>query len=475
MTAADDSVDICVIGAGSGGLVTAYAASHMGRRTALIEGMRMGGDCLNFGCVPSKALLAAGKAAHGMRHTRRFGITPHEPEIDFAAVNRHVRDVIATIEPNDSVERYRSFGVDVITGHARFVSPGSVEVEGRTIRARRFVIATGSRAVIPPIPGLDSVPAFTNETLFDNQVLPEHLIVIGGGPIGSEMAQAHRRLGSRVTVLDMGPLLPHDDPELTAVVKESMTDDGIGIIEHVAVREVSGEAGRITVSCDRNGEALVFEGTHLLVAAGRRPNTADLGLDAAGIAHDRSGIRVDRRLRTTNRRVFAIGDCAGGFQFTHLASYHAGIVIRNALLRLPAKVNLGAFPWVTYTDPELAHVGLTEDAARRRHGTVTVLRFPCAENDRAIAERRTRGLVKVVTTPRGRILGATVVAAHAGELIAPWVLAIGSGLKIGAVAGMIAPYPTLSEISKRAAGSFYTPRVFGKGMKRLAGLLARFG
>ena len=471
----DDRVDICVIGAGSAGLVTAYAASHMGRKVVLIEGHLMGGDCLNFGCVPSKALLAAGKVAHTMRHPERFGIAPVVPNVDFAAVNRHVREVIATIEPNDSVERYESFGVDVITDHARFVSPDSVEAGGRKIRARRFVIATGSRAAIPPITGLDTVPHFTNETLFDNTELPEHLLVIGGGPIGSEMAQAHRRLGSRVTVLDMGPVLPNDDPELVAVVKESMVDDGIDLVERIAIREVSGEAGRIAIAFEKEGEMNVVEGTHLLVAAGRRPNIETLGLEAAGIESDRRGIRVDQRLRTTNRRAFAIGDCAGGFQFTHLASYHAGIVIRNVLFRLPARVNLKAFPWVTYTDPELAHVGMKEDEARKQHGAVTVLRFPCAENDRATAERRTDGLIKVVTTPKGRILGATIVAAHAGELIVPWVLAIGSGLKIGAMAGMIAPYPTLSEISKRAAGSFYTPRVFGPGMKRLVSFLARFG
>ncbi len=472
---ADDRFDICVIGAGSGGLVTSYAASHMGRKVALIEGHRMGGDCLNFGCVPSKALLAAGKVAHTMRHAGSFGIAPVEPEVDFAAVNRHVREIIATIEPNDSVERYESFGVDVITDHAHFVSPDTVEAGERKIRARRFVIATGSRAAIPPITGLDAVPHFTNETLFDNTELPEHLLVIGGGPIGSEMAQAHRRLGSRVTVLDMGPVLPHDDPELVAVVKESMVADGIDLIERIAVREVSGEAGRIAISFEKEGEMNVVEGTHLLVAAGRKPNIETLGLEAAGIESDRRGIGVDHRLRTTNRRAFAIGDCAGGFQFTHLASYHAGIVIRNVLLRLPARVNLKAFPWVTYTDPELAHVGMKEEEARKQHGAVTVLRFPCSENDRAIAERRTDGLIKVVTTPKGRILGATIVAAHAGELITPWVLAIGSGLKIGAMAGMIAPYPTLSEISKRAAGSFYTPRVFGPGMKRLVRFLARFG
>ncbi len=474
MTAAD-RFDICVIGAGSGGLVTAYAASHMGRRVALIEGHRMGGDCLNFGCVPSKALLAAAGVAHTMRRGPGFGIAAVEPDVDFAAVNRHVREAIAAIEPNDSVERYESFGVEVIASHARFVAPDAVEAGGRTLRARRFVVATGSRPAMPPIPGLDAVPRFTNETLFDNRERPAHLLIIGGGPVGCEMAQAHRRLGSEVTVLARRTLLPGDDPELVAVVRRAMAAEGVAVVEHAAIDEVSGKAGNIAVAFRREGNAATARGTHLLVAAGRRANTESLGLEAAGIASGPRGIRVDRRLRTTNRRVFAVGDCAGGFQFTHLASHHAGIAIRNVLLRIPAKVDLKAFPRVTYTDPELAHVGLSEAEARERKGAVTVLRFPLAENDRAVTERLTEGLIKVVTTARGRILGASIAAPHAGELIAPWILAIHSGLGIGAVAGMIAPYPTLGEISKRAAGSFYTPRVFGPGMKRLVGFLSRFG
>jgi pyruvate/2-oxoglutarate dehydrogenase complex dihydrolipoamide dehydrogenase (E3) component len=472
---AEKKFDLCVIGAGSGGLSVAYGASHMGASVALIEGHKMGGDCLNFGCVPSKALLAAGHAAHAMRHAGRFGIEGVEPAVDFTAVAAHVRDVIATIEPNDSVERYRGFGVDVITDHGRFTGPDRVEAGGRTIRARRFVIATGSSAAVPPIPGLDGVPYFTNETIFENTERPAHLLIIGGGPIGCEMAQAHRHLGSTVTILDMAKILPKDDPELVEVVKKSLLDDGVDLLEEIAVKSVSGEAGRIVVTYERDGAVAEIEGSHLLIAAGRKPNIGDLGLDAAGVAHERSGITVDDRLRTSNRKIYAIGDCAGGFQFTHLANYHAGIVIRNVLLRLPAKVNLKALPWVTYTDPEMAHVGLAEAQARARHGDVTVLRFPLSENDRAIAERATEGFVKVVTDRKGRILGASIVGAHAGELLQPWVLAMSSGLKIGALAGMIVPYPTLGEINKRAAGTFYTPKVFGEGMKRAVRFLSRFG
>ena len=472
---ADERFDVCVIGAGSGGLSTAYAASHMGARVALIEAHAMGGDCLNFGCVPSKALLAAGHAAHAMRRADRFGVGAVEPEIDFAAVNRHVRDTIATIEPNDSVERYAGFGVEVIRARARFTGRDSVEAGGRAIRARRFVLATGSRPAAPPIPGLDATPYFTNETLFDNAVRPDRLIVIGGGPIGCEMAQAHRRLGGRATVLDRGTILPRDDPEPVAVVRRSLVRDGVELLENVSVAGVSGEAGRVAIACEKDGRRFEVEGSHLLVAAGRVPNVEDMGLEAAGVEFDRRGVKVDARLRTTNPRIYAIGDCAGGFQFTHLANHHAGIAIRNILLRLPAKAKPKALPWVTYTDPELAHVGVTEDRARKERGDVVVLRFPYRENDRAIAERRTEGFVKAVATRRGGILGASIVGAGAGEAIQPWALSMSAGLGVGALAGTIAPYPTLGEINKRVAGSFYAPRVFGDGVKRLVRFLGRFG
>jgi pyruvate/2-oxoglutarate dehydrogenase complex dihydrolipoamide dehydrogenase (E3) component len=476
MSDATINVDICVIGAGSAGLSVAAGASQLGASTVLIERDRMGGDCLNTGCVPSKALLAASKAARRWRKESAFGVNYAPPGVDVAAVNRHVHDVIAAIAPNDSVERFEGLGVQVIKGTARFTGPREVEVDGMRIRARRIVIATGSSAAVPPIPGLDRVPYLTNETVFENVELPQHLIIIGGGPIGLEMAQAHRGLGSEVTVLEAARILPKDDPEAADLLRQHLAGEGI------AIRE----GGRITrIEPEENGIAAVIEtergeeriaGSHLLVAAGRRPNVTGLDLERAGIAYGPRGIEVDARLRTTNPHAFAIGDVAGGPQFTHVAGYHAGIVIRNALFRLPAKVDYRALPWVTYTDPELAQVGLTEAQAREAHGDdIVVLRWPYHENDRAQAERETQGFVKAVTTKSGRILGATILGAHAGELIHVWVLAISQGLNIKAIANMIAPYPTLGEISKRAAGSFYTPKLFSKRTKRLVRFLSRFG
>jgi pyruvate/2-oxoglutarate dehydrogenase complex dihydrolipoamide dehydrogenase (E3) component len=469
--------DICVIGAGSAGLSVAAGASQLGASTVLIEGHRMGGDCLNTGCVPSKALLAAAKAARRWDGEQAFGVTYSPPSIDFAAVNRHVHDVIAAIAPNDSVERFEGLGVKVIKGTARFVGPREVAVDGTRIRARRVVIATGSSAAVPPIPGLDCGRYFTNETVFDNAELPRHLIVIGGGPIGLEMAQAHRALGSEVTVLEASRVLPKDDPELTLLLRQRLVGEGIAIREQVKVTRIEPEGNGVAavLESEGGGEERIA-GSHLLVAAGRRPNVAGLDLEKAGIEFGPRGIKVDARLRTTNRRAFAIGDVAGGPQFTHVTSYHAGIVIRNALFRLPARVDYRSLPWVTYTEPELAQAGLTEEQARAAHGgDVTVLRWPYHDNDRAQTERETHGLVKAVATRSGRILGASILGAQAGELIQVWVLAIGQGLNVKALAGMIAPYPTLGEISKRAAGSFFTAKLFGERTKRLVRLLSRFG
>jgi pyruvate/2-oxoglutarate dehydrogenase complex dihydrolipoamide dehydrogenase (E3) component len=384
--------------------------------------------------------------------------------------------VIATIAPNVSTARFEGLGATVIHASARFTGPREVVAGDRRIRARRFVVATGSAPAAPPIPGLDRVPYLTNETIFDNTVRPDHLIVIGGGPIGMEMAQAHARLGARVTVLEAAQALAKDDPELAALLCNRLLAEGIVIRERVKIARIEqGPEGIAAILDGPQGEEFV-SGSHLLVAAGRRPNVADLDLEKAGIAHGRQGIIVDARLRTTNRHVFAIGDVAGGPQFTHVAGYHAGIVIRNALFRIPAKVDYRALPWVTYTDPELAHVGLAEAAARERHGSdISILRSAFHENDRAQTERTTHGLVKVVTRKNGLIVGASILGPHAGELIHPWVLAIGQGLKIKAMAGMIAPYPTLGEAGKRAAGSFYLPKLFSPGTKHLVRLLARLG
>ena len=451
--------DLCVIGAGSGGLSIAAGAVQMGASVILIEQSRMGGECLNTGCVPSKALLAA--AARGD---------------DFTAAYDHMRQAIAAIEPHDSAERFRGLGVHVVFGKARFVAPRFLEVGDTSVTARRFIIATGSAPVVPSIPGLDTIPYFTNETLFDSAPQPSHLLVLGGGPIGVEMAQAYRRLGAEVTLVERKRLLGRDDPELTAIVRASLIADGVTVHEETPATAVEGTAeDGVALTCGSGDTSLRLSGSHLLVAVGRRPKIDDLGLEDAKVALNDGAPLVDARLRTTNKRIFAIGDVVGPYRFTHTASYQARIVITNALFRLPARVRYGAVPWVTYTDPELAHVGLSEAEARAKGHDLRILRFPFEENDRAIAEGATTGLVKVVATRRGQVLGASIVGAHAGELILPWVLAVKYRLGVGKLAQAIVPYPTFSEVSARAAGSFHAPMLFGARTKRLVRMLARLG
>lgn len=463
--------DICIIGAGSGGLSVAAGAAQLGRKVVLIERHKMGGDCLNYGCVPSKSLIAAASHAHAIRRASEFGVDAGEPKVDYARVMKHVHSVIAAIEPNDSVERFEKLGCKVIKAAAKFVSPTEVEAGGERIAARHFVIATGSSPAKPPIPGLDQTPHFTNETVFDNTVLPEHLIIIGGGAIGLEMAQAHRRLGSRVTVLEAFRIMPKDDPEAVAIVRKALEDEGVAIREGAAVTAVSKMDGGVAVTISRNGQSEAIAGSHLLLAAGRAPNVEGLGLDAAGIKYSRKGIEVDGSLRTSNARVSAIGDVAGGLQFTHVAGYHAGLIIRRLLFKVPVKTDTAAIPWCTYTDPELAHVGLTEAQAKEKGLAHSVTRWPLHDNDRAQAERELHGLAKVVIS-RGRPVGATIVAPHAGDLILPWVMAIGQKMRMSSVAGMVAAYPTLSEISKRAASAHFTPTLFSARTKAVVKVLS---
>lgn len=466
--------DLCIIGAGSGGLSVAAGAVQMGASVVLIEKHLMGGDCLNTGCVPSKALLAAAHAAHAQRHAGPFGIANHEPAVDFAKVHAHVHGVIAAIAPHDSVERFEGLGVTVIQAPARFTGPQEVQAGSQRIWARRFVVATGSSPAIPPVPGLADIPFLTNETIFGLEEQPDHLLVLGGGPIGIEMAQAFRRLGARVTLVERAAILPRDEPEAVTILRHALTREGITLHEGIEVVAARQTSPGVELELRGNAGPVLVQGSHLLVAAGRKPNTAGLGLDAAGIEFTPRGITVDQRLLSSNRRVFAIGDVSGGPQFTHIAGYHAGIVIRNALFGLPAKVDYAALPWVIYADPELAHVGLTEAAAREAGHDVSTLLQPLAGNDRAQAERATEGLAKIILGPRGRILGATILAPRAGEMIGIWGLAIQQKMKIGAIASMIAPYPTMSEVSKRAAGSFYTPSLFSARTRRLVGLIQRW-
>jgi pyruvate/2-oxoglutarate dehydrogenase complex dihydrolipoamide dehydrogenase (E3) component len=474
------AVDTCVIGAGSAGLSVAAGASQLGQTVVLCERGKMGGDCLNYGCVPSKSVIAAARAAAAMREAGKFGVRAVEPEIDYAALREHVRGVIAAIAPNDSVERFTGLGVKVVQASAAFTGPDEVRCGDCTIKARRFVIATGSSAAVPPIPGLakehgSGVPFLTNETIFDLDARPGHLIVIGGGPIGCELAQAHRRLGAAVTVIEALPsILAKDDPELADFVKRRLRHDGVALLEGTKVVRVEGDAGDFAVVVEQGGGERRIAGSHLLVATGRRPNVKDLNLEAAGVKYSPKGIEVDAHLRTANRRIYAIGDVAGPYQFTHMAGYHAGIVIRHALFRLPAKVDYRAVPWVTYTEPELANVGLTEAEANKTGETLRILRWPFHENDRAQAERETEGLVKVIATKSGRVLGAGIVGAQAGELIQLWSLVIAKKLKLGSVANLILPYPTLGEVNKRAAGSFFTQKLFSPFTRKLVRFLAKF-
>ena len=462
--------DLCIIGAGSAGLSVAAGAAQLGRNVVLIEKGEMGGDCLNTGCVPSKALISAASRAHAMRTASKFGVANVEPTIDYAAVLDHVHDVIAAIAPVDSQERFEGFGVTVLRDRAEFTGARTVTAGDKTITAKHIVIATGSTPLVPDIPGLKETPYLTNETIFEKKERPDHLIIIGGGPIGVEMAQAHQRLGVQVTLIEGRTILNRDDDELVDVVREQLVHDGVEIIENAVVSNVNHDGSAFSVSTD----ARTFSGSHLLVAVGRSPSVSGLNLEAAGVEYDARGVKVDKRLRTTNKRIYAIGDVAGGRQFTHVAGYHASVLVRNILFKAPSSNNEHQAPAVTYSDPELAQVGLTEAEARNRHGDVRVARWPFHENDRAQTERDTRGFVKVITDGKGVVLGASIVGRDAGDLIQPWALAISNKLKIRAFTNYIAPYPTRGEANKRAAGAWYTPTLFSEKTRRLVSLLSIF-
>jgi pyruvate/2-oxoglutarate dehydrogenase complex dihydrolipoamide dehydrogenase (E3) component len=468
------SADLCIIGAGSGGLSVAAGAAQLGLKTILIEKAKMGGDCLNTGCVPSKAFLAAAKRAQIHRKSDIKGIKGHEPEIDFSAVKDHVFETIKTIEPNDSQARFEKLGVIVIRHPAHFTAKNILQAGPHTIMAQYFVIATGSRAVVPPIPGLDENKIYTNETIFSLREKPEHLLIIGGGPIGLEMAQAHRRLGCKVSVFDLGMILPRDDQACVDIVRQSLKAEDISFYEGVTIKHIRHKENGISIDIENKNNPVTVNGTHLLMAAGRQVNIENLDLEKAGVEFDKKSIKVDARLRTSNKRIFAIGDVSGGPQFTHVAGYHAGIVIRNICFKIPARVNYKALPWVTYTDPELAQTGLTESVARKEHGNgIKITEWHFAENDRAITERTTKGLVRIIAKKNGLVVGASIVGPGAGELIGLWALVISQGLKIGAVANMIIPYPTIGEVSKRAAGAWYTSSLFSDKTRKIVRLLQK--
>lgn len=464
-------VDLVVIGAGSGGLSVAAGAAQLGLSVVLFEKGEMGGDCLNYGCVPSKALIAAAEKAHQAR-TAGLGIGATEPGIDFGAVMAHVHKTIATIAPVDSQERFEGLGVRVVRAAARFVDHRTVVGGDLRVEARKIVVATGSRAAVPPIPGLDAVSYLTNETVFELPELPRRLIVLGGGPIGVELGQAFRRLGSEVVIVEAADILGREDPQAARVVLDELDADGVELRPRTrAIRAEAGRSGPVLIVEGHDGESRI-EGSHLLIAVGRTPSTDGLDLDKAGIAHDAKGISTDKSLRTTNRRVYAVGDVAGRGQFTHLAGAHASLLVRRAIFAMPVNADALAVPRVTYCDPELAAIGVSEAEARQAHGgDIRVETFHFDDNDRAQAEGDVRGLGKLITTKKGKVLGVTLVGRHAGDHIHVWALAMSAKLKLSALTGMIAPYPTRGEIGKRLAGMWYTPTLFSDRTRKLVSIL----
>jgi len=464
--------DLVVIGAGSGGLSIAAGAAQLGLKVVMFEKGEMGGDCLNYGCVPSKALIAAAGVAHEMRHAGRIGVMAGPVSVDFTQVMDHVRGAIATIAPNDSQTRFEGLGVEVVREAARFEDARTVVSDSIRVQARKIVVATGSRAVVPPIEGLADIDYLTNETIFSLTDRPERLIVLGAGAIGVELGQAFRRLGSEVVLVEAATLLGREDSDAAEVVLHQLRADGVEIME--GYRAIRVERGP-TVVLQKNDEEVRIAGSHLLVAVGRRPSLDGLDLERAEVKTDRNGIVTNRSLRSSNPRVFAVGDAAGRGQFTHLAGAHAALFVRRAVFGLPVNADALQIPRVTYADPELASIGLSEAAARVQYGDdVRVEVFPFSENDRAVAETDTRGFGKLITTRKGKVLGVTMVGRHAGDHIHIWSLVMSAGLRLSQLTGMIAPYPTRGEVSKRLAGQWYTPALFSARTRALVSILKRF-
>ncbi|MEL6258095.1 MAG: FAD-dependent oxidoreductase [Pseudomonadota bacterium] len=466
--------DLVVIGAGSGGLSAAAGAAMLGLNVVLYEKAEMGGDCLNYGCVPSKALLASAKAAASARDAERFGVALPEPEVDWTKVRAHVQGVIDTIAPVDSQERFEGLGVTVIREAASFLNRKTVVSASTEVTSRRIIIATGSTAFIPPIPGLAETPFLTNETLFTTPIFPAKLIILGGGPIGMEMAQAFNRLGSNVTVIEMGRALGRADADHAALVVDKMRAEGVTILEGQKAIQVTGDAGAIAVDVEADGTTKRVEGTHLLVAVGRRTMLDGLNLEAGGVDFDSKGVVTKSNLRSTsNPKVWALGDAAGREQFTHMAGWHASAFVRSALFKSTTRADSLPAPAVTYTQPEIAQLGLTEAEARAEHGDkIKIGRFSFEENDRAIAERHAEGECKLIIKS-GKILGASIVGDGAGDIIQLVSVAMSNGLGVKALTNFISPYPTRAEVVKRSASAYFAPTVFGSASKRLVGLLQR--
>ncbi len=462
--------DIGVIGGGAGGLTVASGAAQLGAKTLLVEKEpQLGGDCLHYGCVPSKTLIKTARVYHYMKEASRFGLPDMDPPpVDFARISQRIREVIAAIQPHDSEERFCELGVRVLFGEASFTDEHTISVNGRRLTAKTWAIATGSSPVIPSIPGLAETPHLTNREIFSLQRLPRSMVVLGGGPIGVEMAQAFNRLGTQVTVVDLAPqLLGKEDADMAAEVMNIMSAEGVRFHLECAIESIRDLGALREVSLrDKSGGAIRLQAEQVLVALGRRANTDGLGLEKIGVEMHRAGIRVNGRLRTSQRHIYAVGDVNGGYQFTHAAGYEGGIVISNAVFRLPRKADYRFLPWCTYVDPELASIGHNEKAAAAAGIDYRVWSESFDGNDRSLAEGNTAGRIKLILDGREKPVGVQILGPHAGDLLGEWVAALNGGVKLSTLAAAMHPYPTLTEISKRVTGAYFSPKIFSDRVKK---------
>ncbi|BBO84445.1 mercuric reductase [Desulfosarcina ovata subsp. sediminis] len=473
--------DIGIIGGGAAGLTVASGAAQLGAKTLLVEKEpALGGDCLHYGCVPSKTLIHSARVYHQIKHADRFGLPVVDvPPVDFSRIARRIQDVIAVIQRHDSEERFCRLGAKVVFGSVFFRDAHTVDLNGGRVSAKTWVVATGSSPAVPPIPGLAAVDFLTNRQIFSLETRPGSMIILGAGPIGIEMAQAFNRLGTKVTVVGRsGQILSREDRDMADAVQARLAAEGVSFYLGASVQRVSPDGARkcVRLQLDSGGN-IDIRADALLVALGRRPNVEDLQLDAAGVTVEPVGIVVDPRLRTRQKHIFAAGDVNGGFQFTHAAGYEGGIVVSNAVLHLPRKVDYTWLPWCTYTDPELASIGMNERRARAAGIDCTVLTESFRANDRALTEGETDGRIKLILDKKEKPLGVQILGPRAGDLIAEWVVALNGGVKLSSLASAVHPYPTLAEINKRVAGNLFSPKIFSetvqKGLKLFFNLKGR--
>ena len=462
--------DIGIIGGGAAGLTVAAGAARLGAKTLLVEkDKQLGGDCLHFGCVPSKTLIKSAKVYHLMKHAERYGLPPVEvPPVDFGRVSGRIRSVIEVIQKHDSEERFCGLGAKVQFGRAEFSDEHAIRLDGRSISARKWVIATGSSAAVPPVKGLDRTPFITNREIFYLERLPASMIILGAGPIGTEMSQAFARLGAQVTVVDMGhQILPKEDRDLADAVQKTLEAEGVRFHLNSTIEEVNdrGHAREVRFrTADRQSQSLSAE--TVLVALGRKSNVDGLGLDRAGVELDRRGIKVDDRQRTSRKHIFAAGDVTGGYQFTHAAGYMGGIVVSNAVFHLPRKADFTWLPWCTYTDPPLASIGMNEKAAKAAGIDYDLWTEEFHSNDRSLAEGEDSGKIKMLLNSDGKPIGVQILGPNAGDLLAEWVAVLNGKVKLATLAAAVHPYPTLAEINKRVAGNFFSEKIFSEKVRK---------